>query len=158
MESVLDKAGSFYIFLNSINFDGDDESLTIEVTEAHVQDDFYIADKSVTDPVDQAIEKIKEKSKPIVVNDDSRKFRISFPWAAFYLVSEEFDYDQNRELCDDGGVIGLVSESPLMEHLKAETAIYENKDNLKMFVIATSSMWVRVISDEKPVVEQVIVT
>jgi hypothetical protein len=158
MESVLDKAGSFYIFLNTINFDDDEDSLTIEVTEAHVQDDFYVADKSVTDHVDLAIEKLKESSKPIVVNDDSRKFRITFAWAAFYLVSEEFDYDQNREICDDGGVIGLVSESPLMTHLKADTTIYENNVNLKMFVIATSSMWIRVISDENPIVEQIIVT
>ena len=104
MQSSLDKAGSFYVFLESIDYDVNEESLEIEVSCAKLADDVYRA-KPKSDDI---IEKVLDGCREIITDDNSPRYRICFEHVFYHQVCEEFDYDMSKEKCDDKGVVGIL--------------------------------------------------
>ncbi len=155
MHSPLDKVGSFYVFLEAIDYDVNEESLEIEVSCAKLADEIYEAKSKSGDETEDRIEKVLDGSREIVTDENSPRYRICFEHVFYHQVCEEFDYDISKEECDDNGVIGVVNESPLLSHLKNDTEVFWHIESSKMYVIATSSKWLRVVSSEPPEIRAV---
>lgn len=155
MKSPLDRVGSFYIVLDAIHYDVNAESLEIEVTCADLGNEVYRAKPSSGDETDDIIEKVLDGCREIITDDNSPRYRIYFEHVFYYQVCEEFDYDMSKETCDDNGVVGIVEASPLLLHLKRDTEVFWHSDKAKMYVVATSSKWLRIVSSETPIISLV---
>jgi len=150
MQSPLDAVGSFYVFLESIDYDVNDESLSIEVSCARTSDQVYIPKPKSGDDTQDVIEEVLNGCRQIITDENSPKYRVYFEHVFYYQVCEEFDYDMSKEKCDDNGVVGVIEESTLLSHLKGDTEVFWHCDKAKMYVVATSSKWLRVVSSEPP--------
>jgi hypothetical protein len=150
MQSPLDKVGSFYVSLESIDYDVNEESLDIKVSCAKLADEVYRAESKLGDETEDRIEKVLDGCREIITDENSPRYRIYFEHVFYHQVCEEFDYDMSKEKCDDSGVIGIIEESTLLSHLKSDTEIFWHCDKAKMYVVATSSKWLRVVSSEPP--------
>ena len=156
MKSPLDKVGSFYIFLESILYDVNEESLAIEVSCARVSDDVYRAKPSTGDETDDRIEKILDGCSEIITDENSPRYSIHFEHVFYHQVCEEFDYDSSKEICTDNCVVGVIEESSLLSHLKKDTEVFWHCEKAKMYVVATSSKWLRIVSSTPPEIKQVV--
>ncbi|WP_281559946.1 hypothetical protein [Thalassomonas sp. RHCl1] len=150
MQSPLDKVGSFYVFLEAIHYDVNEESLWIEVSCAKLADEVYRAKPKSGDETEDRIEKVLDGCREIITDENSPRYRISFEHVFYHQVCEEFDYDMSKEKCDDNGVVGIIEDSSLLAHLKNDTEVFWHCERSKMYVVATSSKWLRVVSSEPP--------
>ena len=150
MQSPLDTVGSFYVFLEAIDYDVNEESLEIEVSCAKLADEVYRAKPKSGDETEDRIEKVLDGCREIITDENSPRYRICFEHVFYHQVCEEFDYDMSKEKCDDNGVVGIIEESPLLSHLKSDTEVFWHCDKAKMYVVATSSKWLRIVSSEPP--------